>query len=48
MAHRMVLFMRWAGLADAGTGVEVVGGHRMCRQVLAEAGGDEDPVWPKG
>ena len=24
------------------------GGHRMCRQVSAEAGGDEDPVWPKG
>ena len=28
MAHKMVLFMRWAGLADAGTGVEVVGGSQ--------------------
>ena len=31
-----------------GTGVEVGGGggHRMCRQVSAEAGGDRDPAWP--
>lgn len=36
-----------------GTGVEVWGGggggaHRMCRQVSAEAGGDQDLAWPTG